>query len=787
MKEAKLRPRTIHSVLSTTGIWFGALLVAGAAHAQPASQFYTLPPCRVVDTRAPNGPFGGPALGAGQSRTFGFSQCGVSPTARAVALNVTVIGGTSAGHLTVYPGGPVPQTSTINYRAGQTRANNTIVSLGPGALLGVYSGQATGTVHFVLDLNGYFDSPANNQPPSVNAGPDQNVTLPASASLSGSASDDGLPAPPNLTRTWSKTTGLGTVTFGNPNALSTTATFSGAGTYVLRLTVSDGAITRFDELTVTVNPPAGANVGRFLAQATWGPTGPLIQYVQQIGFSAYLQEQFNAPPTGYPGLALWPSTAPPTCNSQCVRDNYSMYRLQRRFFENALYGQDQLRQRVAWALHQMVVVSGRDITLPSWMSPYLQIFDRNAFGNYRQILYEITLNPAMGRYLDMVTSTRNNPNENYAREILQLFSVGTDLLNLDGTPQLDTDGEPIPSYDQAVVDGFTKIFTGWRRQPDVAAGIPDYISPMRLIANNHDITDKLLLNGVIVPACATPPATNCTLAAGEQDLNAAIDNIFFHPNVGPFVSRHLIRYLVTSNPTPAYVARVASIFNNDGTGVRGNMRAVVEAVLMDPEARNDLLALTDPNYGHLKEPALYMTNLLRAFTPIGANGSLVSDGYLNPNCATLDQDVLRPPTVFSYYPTDFGTPGAAPLIGPEFGIYSAATALRRVNFVNTMLGNMTTVTPPGNGRITVVAAGTGVSPNAPNGTAIDISSIVPLAATPTTLVDALNQLMMFGAMSAQMHSSIVTAVNAVPATNGLLRLRQAIYLIATSSQYQVQR
>jgi uncharacterized protein (DUF1800 family) len=788
MKEAKSAPRTIHSVLSTAGIGLAVLLVAGAAQAQPASQFYTLPPCRVVDTRAPNGPFGGPALGGGQSRTFGFTQCGVSPTARAVALNVTVTGSTAPGHLTLYPGGlPVPLTSSINYRAGQTRANNAIVSVGVGALLGVYSGQPSGTVHFVIDLNGYFDSPSNNQPPSVNAGPDQNITLPAFANLSGSASDDGLPAPPNLTRTWNETSGLGNVTFGDANALSTTATFSNPGTYILRLTVSDGAITRFDELTVTVNPPAGANVGRFLAQATFGATGPLIQYVQQIGFAAWLQEQFNAPVSGYPGLALWPSTAPMTCDATCVRDNYSMYQLQRRFFTNALYGQDQLRQKVAWALHQMIVVSGRDITLPSWMSPYLQIFDRNAFGNYRQILYEITLNPAMGRYLDMVTSTRNNPNENYAREILQLFSIGTDLLNLDGTPQLDGSGEPLPSYDQAVVDGFTKVFTGWRFQPDVAAGIPDYITPMRLIANNHDITDKLLLNGVIVPACAVPPATNCTLAAGEQDLNAAIDNIFYHPNVGPYVSKHLIKYLVTSNPSPAYVARVAAVFNNDGTGARGNMRAVVEAVLLDPEARNDLLALTSPNYGLLKEPALFVLGLLRPLTPVGANGSAFSDGFLNPNISNLDQDALRPPTVFSYYPADFGLPGVPGLIGPEFGIYSAATSLRRANFVNTMLGNMTVLTPPGNGRITVVAAGTGANPNAPNGTAIDISSLVPLAATPTTLVDGLNQLMMFGAMSAQMHSSIVTAVNAIPATNGLLRVRQAIYLIATSSQYQVQR
>ena len=193
-------------------------------------------------------------------------------------------------------------------------------------------------------------------------------------------------------------------------------------------------------------------------------------HTSSIGPAAWIAEQLAAPISGYPPMQLWPSTAPATCDSICVRDNYSMYPLQRRFFINALYGGDQLRQRVAFALHQMFVVSGRDITLPSWMAPYLQILDRNAFGNFRQLLYDITLNPAMGRYLDMVTSTRTNPNENYAREILQLFSIGTDMLNLDGTPQLDVDGEPLPSYDQAVVDGFSKVFTGWSLAANAAPG-----------------------------------------------------------------------------------------------------------------------------------------------------------------------------------------------------------------------------------------------------------------------------------------------------------------------------
>lgn len=748
-------------------------LATGALEAQLPSRYYTVPPCRVADTRAADGPFGGPALPGNGSRTFGFSQCGASPTARAVSLNVTATGATVPGYLTLYPaGGAAPPSSTINFRVGQTRANNAIVALGPGGLLTVAAGFGTGSAHLIIDLNGYFDSPNDNQPPSVDAGPDQSITLPAGTTVTGTASDDGRPSPPAaLTYSWSEVSGVGTATFGSPAALSTSVTFSGAGTYTLRLTVSDSEISRSDDVLVLVNPSAGGSVGRFLEQSTWGPSDPLIANVQGSGIAAYLQYQFSAPASGYPTLPLWPSTAPAGCDSICVRDNYSMYPLQRRFFSNALYGEDQLRQRVAWALHQMFVVSGRDITLPSWMAPYLQILDRNAFGSFRQLLYEITLNPAMGVYLDMRTSTRTNPNENYAREILQLFSIGTDLLNPDGTPQLDVNGEPLPAYDQAIVDGFTKVFTGWQLQLNVAPGTPDYITPMRLIAANHDTTDKQLLNGVILPAGQT----------GDQDLNAALDNIFYHPNVGPFVSKHLIKQLVTSNPSPDYVARVAGIFNNDGTGVRGNLRAVVEAILLDPEARDDALAQTSVNYGHLKEPALYITNVLRALFPLSANGTANSDGYLNPQITNQDQDVFRPPTVFSYYPADFLAPGAPGVLGPEFGIFSASTALRRANLVNTILGNMTTNLS--NAHITVVPVGA----NAPAGTGVNLNPYLNYADNPPSLVAALSRIMMHNSMSSQMQTSVVNAVTAVPASNRVLRVRQAIYLVATSSQYQVQR
>lgn len=514
--------------------------------------------------------------------------------------------------------------------------------------------------------------------------------------------------------------------------------------------------------TPTPNPtPLSGDAVRFLEQATWGPTTELVSYVQSNGFDNYLNEQFAAPASSYPTLPLYPTTRDEaTCpsGSACQRDNYTMYPLQNRFFTNALYGQDQLRQRVAFALHQIFVVSGVDITQPSWMAPYLQILDRNAFGNYRQLLYEITLNPAMGNYLDMAGNTRTNPNENYAREVLQLFSIGTVKLNLDGTPQLDAAGQPVPAYTQTTVNNFARVFTGWRFAPAPAAGVPNYIDPMVANESQHDTGSKTLLNGVVLPAGRT----------ALQDLNGALDNIFNDPNVGPFISKQIIQHLVTSNPSPAYVARVASVFNDNGAGVRGDLKAVVRAVLLDGEARGDLK--TDPNYGRLRHPAQFICNILRAFNAMSANRSTTSDGYLNPQSSPMGMDLFRPPSVFSYYSPGTVVPGTGGVRGPEFGILSTSTALRRANFVNT-----------------IVFSNIAVSTNAPNGTSIDLSALQALAGDPAQLVERLNQLMMHGTMSVEMRNSITGAVSAVSSSNPLKRARTAVYLVATSSQYQVER
>lgn len=555
--------------------------------------------------------------------------------------------------------------------------------------------------------------------------------------------------------------------------------------------------------TPTPAPPTYAGVAatadtvRFLEQATWGPTTAEVARVQAIGFRAFLNEQFGTPMSSYPSLTLMPTDSAQGCPTGspaiCGRDNYSVYPLQVKFFQNSLYGPDQLRQRVAWALHQIFVVSYVDISYPAWMGYYLQTLDRNAFGNYRTLLGEITLSPAMGEYLNMRGNTRNNPNENYAREILQLFSVGLDELNLDGTPKLDAAGRRIPVYDQDDVTNFARVFTGWNlaaAKTTVVNGtsyqVLNYQDPMIVTnANNHDRCQKTLLGGFVLPGVA-----NCTqngtgtIAFANQELNSALDNVFNHPNVGPFIGKQLIQHLVTSNPSPAYVERVARVFNNDCdalypegcTNVRGNLRAVVKAILLDPEARGD--AKTDPSYGKLREPVQHINNALRGLNA-GAfsNPAQPSDGVIGERSSrdfprALDQRVFLPPTVFSYYNPLYEVPGAG-LFGPAFEILSTSTSLQRANTFNTF-----------------VYQGVSTNGDRPAGTALNFTSLDQQAGNPAQLVETLNSLLLHNTMPAAMKTQIINAVNSIPTSDGQFarkRAQVAAYLVLTSPQYQIQK
>lgn len=556
-------------------------------------------------------------------------------------------------------------------------------------------------------------------------------------------------------------------------------------------------------------PASDADTVRFLEQASWGPTPAEVARVKAIGFRAYLDEQFSTLPanpakgSNYPDLVFplddntqqCPTTsADPNYNQTvCLRDNYTMYPIHRQFYTRAFYGSDQLRQRVAFALHQILVVSAAsEVNRPSWMTIYLQALDRNAFGSYRTLLNEITLTPAMGEYLDMRLSTRTNPNENFAREILQLFSIGTEVLNLDGTPQLDAQGTPLASYTQTHVNEFTRVFTGWNFNPILlGTGITNWRDPMvPRGGQNHDAGAKTLLNGFTIPACtSTTSAQN--VACAQSDMAAVMDHLANHPNVGPFLSKQLIQHLVTSNPSPAYVERVARVFNNDCNGLypqgctntRGNLKFVVQAILLDPEARGDVK--TAPNYGKLREPAQYVTGFLRAFNVKSFDKLSTSDGVLGSRSSSdftgsLDQPIFQPATVFSYYQPGYEVPGTK-ILGPAFGILSTTTTLRRANAINTLTysGVSTNTTP------------TPASPDRPRGTSIDIANLEALAGNPVDVVNALDALLLHGTMNAQMRTSIITAMNAINdanvTTRNQKRARAAVYLVATSSQYDIQR
>ncbi len=535
-----------------------------------------------------------------------------------------------------------------------------------------------------------------------------------------------------------------------------------------------------------------------MEQATFGPTQALDTRLRSFGIRNWLNEQLEMPyPSAsnpYPNLPLKPINAPSDCDGEqttvpdvpttCFRDTYTMYPIQTWFYREAFYGQPQLRHKMAWALSQIWVISGVDTQQSTWMITYHQRLSDNAFGNWRQLMQDITLNPGMGNYLDMIRSTKNSPNENYPREVLQLFNIGLFMLNQDGTLQLDGQGNPIPTYDQNVVNNFTKVFTGWRdcrttdfnaSCPNLTVGAPDYKDPMSLATANHDLTSKTLLSYPGSTTTNIAACGGCTTASAigtyaNNSLNQALDNIYNHPNVAPFVSKLLIQQFVTSDPTPAYVGRVAAVFNANRSNPR-QMKEVIKAILLDPEARGDIK--TEPRYGKLREPVQLLTNVLRNFNVGSADQLTTSDGNVNRVVVALGQDAFRSPTVFNYYSPDYIVPGTT-LLAPEFNIYTTGTSIGRANLMNTF-----------------AFSGLNASqPDSPTGTRANYSDLAAIAAADLTsnqLLDHLNARMMHGAMSAQMKSTIQTAVNAVATSNPLARAQTAVYLIATSSQFQVQR
>jgi uncharacterized protein (DUF1800 family) len=562
-----------------------------------------------------------------------------------------------------------------------------------------------------------------------------------------------------------------TTTVVDSSHLTLTGTAPAAG--LVNLTVvnpmPDGAPSTALPVAVTVVNQRAAV--RFLEQSTFGPNDAQLAAVETGGIESFLTAQFQAPTSdvNYPNI-------PPGTN-----DPHLLFPV---FFQNALNAQvssDQLRQRVMFALNQIWVVSGNKVGQPDFYVPYLRVLTSDAFGNYRTLMEDVTLNPAMGRYLDMLNNAKPDlangihANENYAREFMQLFTIGPNLLNVDGTPQIQN-GAFVPTYSQADIQALARVFTGWTYAPSAnCAQYPNYNSnggsPMVPCDASHDIGAKTLLGAPLPPGQTT-----------QQDLTLALDTIFKHPNLPPFVARRMIQHLVTSNPSPAYVTRAATafaagIFKSNGVtfgvvGDRGNMQALIAAVLLDPEARRgDDPATENLQDGHLREPVLFVTNVLRAFHgTTDANNSIV---YL-----ALDMGgefLFLSPSVFNFFSplyeipaADFNTAPASSLSGPEFQIFTSASSLARVNDIEGLI----------------------FSPSFDGSTHIDLSDYASLAANDTdlgTMVDAMNLQLLHGTMSAGMRTAILTAVSALPNSDPMGRAQTAAYLMVSSSQYQVQR
>jgi uncharacterized protein (DUF1800 family) len=368
--------------------------------------------------------------------------------------------------------------------------------------------------------------------------------------------------------------------------------------------------------------------------------------------------------------------------------------VQESFFDQAVNGPDQLRQRVTFALSELFVISSRDAgvrNFPDGMASYLDLLAQNVFGNFRELLEAVSLSPSMGVYLDMAGSSKAipelglNPNENYARELLQLFSIGLYELHPDGTLRLDGENQPIPTYDQEVVKALSRALTGWtlggqdQRDPRrFFRPQRNFRIPMGPWAFYHDTGEKALLDGTVLPAGQS----------AQTDLEEAHDVIFEHPNVGPFFCRFLIQRLVTSNPSPAYVYRCSQAFNNNGAGARGDLKAVLRALLLDYEARAAQLAAR-PDEGHLREPVVRVVGLLRALDAEPRNGRWRFLGQLDRQGFGTGQTPLRAPTVFNFFEPSYALPGEiaqAGLVSPEFQIATETTVVGAANLHLALLG-----------------------------------------------------------------------------------------------------
>ncbi|MBV6417137.1 MAG: hypothetical protein CMLOHMNK_01775 [Steroidobacteraceae bacterium] len=536
-------------------------------------------------------------------------------------------------------------------------------------------------------------------------------------------------------------------------------------------------------------PPAGvtkAEAFDFLNQATFGATEAEAQRLQGLGdstnaYGRWIDEQLQRPVSlELPHVqAAYAALPPPVQNiGQLNEDRVDIW------FRNAVNGPDQLRQRVAFALSEIMVVSQQSVLqrFPFALADYYDTLARDAFGDFRTLMEDVALHPAMGLYLSMLGNQKPDvalnirPDENFARELMQLFSIGLVQLNADGTEQRGAQGESVPTYDQSVIEGFAHVYTGWNwagatRFGQARPTLENQVQPMQAYPEQHDTGAKKVLG---YPGAALVQIPARIPADPARDLDDALDNIFNHPNVAPFIARQLIQRLVTSNPSPAYVGRVAAVFANDGSGRRGNLGAVVRALLLDPDARKPPTAATA---GKVKEPLLRMTQLWRAY---GARSQSGRYGAQNLTYS-IGQGPLQAPSVFNFFSPGYAPPGEMSdqgLVAPEMQIATEYlnTLITNVLFVQTFCYTSAPVTG-------CPAVRPGLQPDL---VMIDISAEAALANDPAALVARIADKLLGGRISETLQAQARAAVERAPATLGGLKVAEALYLVVTSPEYALQ-
>ncbi len=543
----------------------------------------------------------------------------------------------------------------------------------------------------------------------------------------------------------------------------------------------------------TTPPPAPPPVTkveafRFLNQATFGATDADAAGLMAMGNSSTAYAQWIDSQLAKPASLQLPAVqAAYAALPQPVTNIGQLHNARiDQWFRHATSADDQLRQRVAWALSQIMVVGQSGLSdAPYSTSDYYDMLARNAFANYRKLLEDVTLHPAMGVYLSMLGNRKPNPaanirsDENYAREVMQLFSLGLVQLNPDGSTKLDAQGQPIPTYDQSVIEGMAHAFTGWRwagaaNFNAARRSLTNQVQPMQAYPEQHDTSAKKLPQypGAVL---AEIPARNP--ANPDEDLRNALDSLFNHPNVGPFIAKQLIQRLVTSNPSPAYVQRVAQVFDSNAQGIRGDLGAVVKAILLDAEARSTPASATN---GKVQEPLLRLTQLWRAY-----DGKATSGKYVGVNPAfNLGQGPQQSPSVFNFYSPFYAPPGEITtqnLVAPELQIATEYQNTVVTNFFYSQIFFRNNVSSTSTNPDTIL---------------INIDAEVDLANDPAALVTRIADKLLGGQISAVLRTEAQAVANRInlngttPAalrTQRGQRVAEALWLIASSPEYALQR